>query len=246
MKYIILLLTFLISSTSIAGTRDPNKTDEQYIQYGSNFNYVCRIKCTTTNGIVYFASATIIDSHWILTAAHVVIKAEKAEIINQDKIIKISKIIPHKDFVEANYGFYDIALCYIDEPINLDFYPELYTDSDELNKTCSISGYGSYGTFKTGITNTDGQRRAGKNRVEFIDRHMLVCDASMPDSPKSTDLEFIIANGDSGGGLFIANKIAGVNSCVMAIDRKTDSNYGDEGGHTRVSKFVDWINENKR
>jgi hypothetical protein len=59
-----------------------------------------------------------------------------------------------------------------------------------------------------------------------------------------TELEFLIASGDSGGGLFIDNKLAGINSCVMAVDKKPDSTYNDESGHTRISKFIGWIKEN--
>lgn len=246
MRFTIILLLALLCSVSSGGTRNPQKSDDQYINYGSKFTYVYRIKCLTDNGIAYYASATAIDNHWLLTAAHVVSRAKSAEVISGNKIIKITKILPHKDFVEAKYGFYDIALCYVDESLSLDFYPELYTQNDEVGKICSIAGYGAYGTFETGINGSDGRRRAGSNLIENIDRHLLVCKASRPESKDNTELEFIIANGDSGGGLFIGNKIAGVNSCVMAIDKKTDSNYGDEAGHTRVSQFIDWIVSNKK
>ena len=54
-------------------------------------------------------------------------------------------------------------------------------------------------------------------------------------------MEFIICPGDSGGGLFIDKKIAGINSCVIATDGKPNSTYTDEGGHTRISQHLDWI-----
>ena len=56
-----------------------------------------------------------------------------------------------------------------------------------------------------------------------------------------TELEFCAANGDSGGGLFIDNKLAGINSMVLAADKKTNSDYGDECTHTRISSYKSWI-----
>ena len=53
----------------------------------------------------------------------------------------------------------------------------------------------------------------------------------------------MISHGDSGGGLFIDNKLAGINSLVMSSDGKPDSSWTDESGHTRVSKFVSWIDK---
>ena len=246
MKHILILMLAILCTTSLAGTRNPEKSDEQYISYGSEFNCVLRIKCTTNKGLVYYASATALDDNWILTAAHVVKHAVSVQVIQDGVLIDADKIIPHKDFLEANYGYHDIALCHVEKPFKLTFYPQLYNNKDEIGKICSISGYGAYGTFETGIVGSDGKQRAGSNKIEHIDRQLLVCTASRPSSKDNTDLEFVIANGDSGGGLFIGNKIAGVNSCVMAVDKKTDSNYGDESGHTRVSSFVDWILENKK
>lgn len=246
MRYIIILLLAVICSISSAGTRDPNKSDEKYIEYGAKFSCVLRLKCVAPNGTLYYASAVAIDNEWILTAAHVLIHSNDINVLVENSPVKVDRVIAHKDFIPANYGFYDIALCHVEKPFNLTFYPELYTEKDEVGKVCSIAGYGSFGTFDTGITGSDGKRRAGSNIIDVIDRHLLVCTASKSNSIDLTDLEYIIANGDSGGGLFIGNKLAGINSCVMAIDKKTDSNYGDESGHTRVSKFVDWIKENKK
>jgi hypothetical protein len=63
-------------------------------------------------------------------------------------------------------------------------------------------------------------------------------------------MEFLIASGDSGGGLFIDQKLAGINSCVMTTDGHTDSNHNDESGHTRISQHINWIestiNENEK
>lgn len=246
MRYLFITLLFFLCSISIGGTIDPNKTDDRYIDYGKKFACVYKLRCMTNDGILYYASAVAIDDNWILTAAHVLSNSKDTKIIIGDEIINVDKIITHKNFVFANYGYYDIALCHVEKSFNLNFYPELYTDKDEIGKVCSVAGFGYYGTFKTGAVSSDGNRRAGSNIIESIDRQLLICKPSKPNDGNITELEFMIANGDSGGGLFIQNKLAGINSCVMAVDKKTDSNYGDEGCHTRISLFVDWIKSNKK
>jgi secreted trypsin-like serine protease len=55
-------------------------------------------------------------------------------------------------------------------------------------------------------------------------------------------LEFIIAPGDSGGGLFIENDLAGIHSGVIEDKiNKGKSKYGAVSAHTRVSVYKDWI-----
>jgi len=125
----------------------------------------------------------------------------------------------------------------------LDFYPDLYETEDEVGKLCSISGYGFYGTFDTGAISSDENGRAGTNMIDYIDNDLLICSPSRPD--RTTELEFIIATGDSGGGLFIEGRLAGINSCVLARDNKPNSSYTDESGHTRISKYKEWIRDNK-
>ena len=51
----------------------------------------------------------------------------------------------------------------------------------------------------------------------------------------------MISPGDSGGGMYIGNKLAGINSFLMAIDKVPDGTYGDDSAFTRVSLYVDWI-----
>lgn len=246
MKYIVTLILIAICSLSLAGTRDPKNSDDQYVNYGSEFSFVFRLKCVSINGSTYYASAVAIDDNWLLTAAHVLSQARDINVMTDESSVKVDRFVTHKKFVSANYGYYDIALCHVDKPFNLVFYPSLYSDKDEVGKICSIAGFGSYGTFETGIVGSDGKRRAGSNKIDTVDRHLLVCTASLPKAKDLTELEYITANGDSGGGLFIGNKLAGINSCVMAIDKQTNSNYGDEAGHTRISQFIDWIIENKK
>jgi len=241
-----LFLSFLtILSPTHGGTIDPYTPDARYIQYAKDFHYVGKLCGTYADGTRFCASAVAIDDHHILTAAHVVKGSNSCLVIFKNKEFCVTNVVIHKDF-ESKFGVADIAIGYSKESFGLKFYPTLYSETDEIGKICSISGYGITGTFKTGSIKSDDQKRAGSNVIERIEDDMLICNPSFPKDPRRTSLEFMIASGDSGGGLFIGNSLAGINSCVMAIDRTPQSKYNEESGHTRIQKFIPWIKENKQ
>lgn len=235
-----LSITIIIFSTIVnAGTIDPNTPDSKYVDYGKKHKCVVKLTTTTKENQKSNGSAVVIGPKWVLTAAHVVNNCTETKVVldNSSEIIVDEVFIPN-EYDEEKIGFYDIALCKLHEDISLDFYPELYEDEDEIGKVCSIAGFGITGTFSSGRRVSDGIRRAGSNIVDSIDRQLLIC---TPEVKNKTELEFLISNGDSGGGLFINKKLAGINSCVMAKDKNTNSSYGDESGHTRVSIHRKWI-----
>ena len=224
----------------IAGTIHPDIEDSKYIEYGKKFTYIYRLCGTYEDDTLFCASSVAIDPHFLLTAAHVVKEAKTCIVKNDagDKLYNATDIIINKDFEDRNFGFNDIAIIYINNKLDIDFYPELYEESDEVGKTCTLSGYGLTGTFNTGSIKSDNIKRAGSNKINRAENELLICEASNIDR---TALEFLISSGDSGGGLFIGNKLAGINSCVIAADKKPNSNYGDESGHTRISLYRKWI-----
>lgn len=240
MKTLLFVIALIGCLTSYGGTRDPKISDDNYLEFGSKFKCVVSVCGVENSGQKYCASGVAIKSRWVLTAAHVVKNAKTCSVNTSNKNINVSVKIPHHNFNSDNFGYYDIALIYLDEDIGLDTYPELYKDTNEIGKVCVISGYGITGTFLTGATISDGNKRAGSNKVNYIDRHLLIC--NLEDS--NTNLEFLIASGDSGGGLFIDKKLAGINSCVMTSGKNPNSAYGSESGHTRVSQHFKWILEN--
>lgn len=248
MKIIIICLFLTISRILIAGTTDPNIPDEEYLEYGLKFNSVVPIQVyidgKPENIDPNFGSAVVINPRWAVTAAHVVKGHRKCFLVKDKKNYNIDIVISHKDFNEDNVGVADIAVVRTVEPIIISEYPELYSNDDELNKIASISGYGFTTKLKERVKSLDfdRKRRAGTNVIENIYSDILICSTSENDKNKST-LEFIICSGDSGGGLFIDGKLAGINSCVLATDGFPDSSYTDESGHTRISKFKGWILE---
>lgn len=245
MKRIIMSFVFLsMSCIAESGTRDSLVPDEKYLSYGEKHKCVVPIygqcNCDETKTPHSFsASAVVIRPQWVITAAHVVKGKNDVMIKVGTKDIKIKRVIVNENFEESKLGMYDIALCESEDDIGFVSYPELYKKKDEQGKIASICGYGVTGTFGTGATSTDGRKRAGANMIERMENHVMIC--VKESNKRKTNMDFLISHGDSGGGLFIDQKLAGVNSFVTASDGKPDSSYGDESGHTRVSLFVDWI-----
>lgn len=233
----------LFGIQSFAGTRDPGVSDEKHIEYGKGFPYIGQLILVNSKDQISFGSAVAYDDYIIITAAHLFEDNLKDCFVNiNNKNILILKTIKHKDYKEDIFGYNDIAICLCEKPIDLKWYPELYEGEDEVNKICCMGGYGLTGTFETGYQkNGDYKIRAGSNKIDSIDKNLLVCS---PSNINKTSLEYCISPGDSGGGLFIDNKLAGINSCIMATGRPSKSDYGSESGHTRISKYVDWIKEN--
>ena len=242
----VILYIFICFSISLshAGTIDPNISDQKYIKYADQFISVGKICGTYEDGTRFCASAVAIDDHHVLTAAHVVKDSKECKFLINDKELCLTNVIYHKDF-ETKFGIADIAIGYSEESIELDTYPELYSETEEIGSSCSISGYGLTGTFKSGTKISDNKKRAGTNIVDSVYEELLICSPSVFGKKDHTHLEFLIGSGDSGGGLFIDGKLAGINSCVMAEGRSPNSVYGDESGHTRISSYINWIKNNK-
>jgi hypothetical protein len=248
MKFIIfyLILFFYATLTTFAGTIDPAVPDHKYIEYGSHFKYVVKLCGMYEDKTLFCASAVVIRDDIILTAAHVV-KGYKTSVVKTDSLdeIEVNNFIWPKDYDSDKFGTNDIAIGFLKQKLKLDFYPELYDKDDELNKLCCIAGYGITGNFIDGAKIADNKKRAGSNIIESIDRQLLICKPSKLSDKRRTSLEFIIASGDSGGGLFINNKLAGINSCIVGVGKASlKSTYATESCHTRVSIHRDWILKN--
>lgn len=239
---IVICIGYLCCSYINAGTIDPNIDDNKYISYAKNFECVLQIQGYDSDQRLNIGSCVLINSEWIITAAHVVSPLEKCQVKNGNNIIYIEKIFIPKTFKMNKFGIGDITLGKLSQKIHIkNEYPQLYKEENELNKICSIVGFGVTGNFITGPKISDSIKRAGTNKIEEIREELLVCSPSR--DINKTKLEFLISHGDSGGGLFIDNKLAGINSCVMASDGNPNSSYTDEGCHTRISQYIDWIRE---
>lgn len=246
--YILFIYLFIFSLTSaFAGTIDPLVSDQKYIEYGKKFKYIGKLCGQYEDSSGFCASAVVIKKNFILTAAHVVEGYKTCNINIDGTEYAVESLVWPKKFSRNIPGVNDIAVGFVKKEIILDFYPELYDTNDEVDKVCCISGYGLTGNFFSGAKIFDNHRRAGSNIVEEIQEHLLICRPSRLEDPKRTSLEFLIASGDSGGGLFIDGKLAGINSCVSGFGKNSSlSVYETESGHTRISIHRQWILEHTK
>lgn len=178
-----------------------------------------------------------------ITAAHVIRGTDGFVVKDDGERVKIRwSAFPAEHKLDKASEKWDIAVCYLEKPIELEYYPELYREYDEEQKICSIAGFGATGTHDTGVTIRQSQKRAGSNVIDAIINGMLICGVG---EKRMTSLEYLIASGDSGGGLFIDKKLAGINSnvCTIHEDKKADSDKNDWSCHTRVSQHVKWIDK---
>lgn len=244
MLRILVFAWLILTSACHAGTIDPGVPDQRYIEYGEQHECVVPIygdcNCGEHDNKPHklSASAVVIGKRWIVTAAHVVKTATNVRVVVRGKDHPMKRMIVNKRFKEEELGVNDIALGESESDMVLDFYPELYESDDEVGKVASMSGYGVTGNFSTGVSSSDGKKRAGSNVIDRVENHVMVCTV---EGPRKTSLEYMIAPGDSGGGMFIDKKLAGINSFVSADDGKPNSDYGDECCHTRISVFAPWI-----
>lgn len=246
MKYLIAFLLIVVSSQIYAGTRDPNVSDDKYIEYGQKYECVLPIMGILSDELNsnFRASCVVIDEYHVLTAAHIVYGSVTQHVLFDNKAYPCALIAVHALYDPNKMGSYDIAIARLQQPIKLDFYPELYTNKDEEGKVCGLAGYGFYGTFKTGylMKNYDNKKRAGSNIIDGVEHNVLTYSVN---KGKRTNLEFLITPGDSGGGLFIDQKLAGIHSFIYAVDQNANADYGDVGCSTRISDYADWINKTK-
>lgn len=243
MKKILLLIGLLIYSINIfAGTIDPNTEDEKYINYAKNFHYIGLLVGEKKDNTKYSGSVVAYKPNLVITAAHLFHESKQSIVIFNEKALPITKIIQYKDYDYNKFGKHDIAICKVSGDIGLDWYPDLYAKDDETGNICSLSGFGATGTFLGGVKESGGQKRAGSNLIDDTDSYLIFCSPSI--LYNRTELEFLIAPGDSGGGLFIGNKLAGIHSGVIEDKiNKGKSKYGAVSAHTRISVYKNWIEE---
>jgi hypothetical protein len=144
---------------------------------------------------------------------------------------------------------YDIALVRLADAVTeIDPFP-LYRGAEELGAVVTLVGRGVTATGLDGERggDTDGKLRRATNVVTAVDDHFLEVVFERVDEEGVTPLEGVGAAGDSGCPVFIdvdgARSIAGLNSWGDGGDGIRVGQYGARDYQTRVSRYLEWIDE---
>jgi hypothetical protein len=241
-SFLLFFLFFFNSTNAIIIRHD--REDSRYIAFGKKFESAyCRINVPDGGG-------TLIDSEWILTAAHIAveIKSFPHKVQCGDSFVEIEKAFINSGFIET-VGRNDIALLKLAKPVKKIKPVPIYTEKDEALQTAILLGHFTTGNGKTGPDKTLKMLlREATNRIEKTNDFWLYFNFDSPDSPAVTDLEGSPGSGDSGTPAYIivGGKlyVAGIGSRSLDTNKNgAEPDYGDTDLYARVSSYQKWIEE---
>lgn len=220
-------------------------------------------------------SGVLIGGQWVLTAAHLLAATTSMTFSVGGQDVVAEGWVAHPRFTGDLRNGYDLALVRLSQPITGVTPAPLYKGRKEQNQVGTFAGFGRTGdgtnggepldqvvpTARAGTNVIDGTVDAklgfGHYKPKLGGSRIFVVDFDNPGDPADnttgtptpTDLEYLIAQGDSGGPVFLddpknptgAPFVAGIHSFGEFTDLRDDSDYGDVTGHTRVSSFRSWI-----
>lgn len=238
-----------------AATIRDDVADAQYIALGQSPEYSS--VGTFVNNQSFNGSAVLIAPDWVLTAAHLFRFASSGTFTINGSSYTSSALITHPMWNGNAFLGYDFGLVHLSSPV-LGVTPTLlYTSADEIGMTGTFIGYGMTGNGLSGaLPGVDGNVRGFQNAIDGdfgnpgvllgsdFDNPLNAADSDFG-SPIPLSLEGAVANGDSGGGVFVnvngATYLSGIISFVAARDGSANSDYGDVNGFGRISAALPWI-----
>lgn len=212
------------------------------------------------------ASGTLINSQWVLTAAHVISSTGGSHNLSGTTFVIHGNSLA-ADYAEVMPGWAgdsgsgkDLALVHLVNPFS-EVNPAKYLNQkiSLAGQSVTFVGYGLSGDGLTGsLSGTGGSKRAGTNVLDFdgsvlgLSESIYLADFDSGQAIHNimgllipTAYESILAPGDSGGGLFMNYQgetiLVGVNSFLASTTGSANSTYGNLAGFQGIEPSIAWI-----
>ncbi|NVK57785.1 MAG: trypsin-like serine protease [Alteromonadaceae bacterium] len=232
------LAALLLSMVAQAIVIRHDVSDEKYIALGKKYS--------SSVAYVGGCAATLVDMHWILTAAHCLQDHRNVPFLVrvQDNHYRVARVVIHPEFSSENDEIHDIALVKLKDPVRNGIPVKLYSQRDETGMSVVFIGKGTFGNGQDGLIRDDGKQRGATNTVDDVTEQVIAFTFNAP--PDTTELEGISSRGDSGGPAFVSASnrlyVIGVSSYQMSHGHR-EGNYGVGEYYTRVSSYRPWLEQ---
>lgn len=168
-----LIAASVATSISVeAGVIRHDRNDADYLALGSQSQYdaVGRL-LYSTNGGNYICSGTLIDSSYVLTAAHCLDDASTTNVnfTVGGNTYSGSEWTVHNNWFGDLIAGNDIAVLELNGSVNNVAAASRYNGSSEVGNIGTHVGYGATGTGLHGSTLPPGTRRAGHNEMDAVE-----------------------------------------------------------------------------
>lgn len=248
-----------MSAIAQAGSIRHDRSDANYQALANLFPSVGRLSLRGPAS-AWTCSGTLIGSSWLLTAAHC-LEDQAANFQNATtgsfsiggNSYAVRGGVKYSGWLNDNRNptvGADIGILQLNSNVSNVTAASRFTNTNEALQVGTYVGFGNRGTGLTGqVPGTAGTKRAGENIIvngSILDwsSHLLLSNFSDPRIAGSNarNLEYSIAQGDSGGGLFINGLLAGVSTVIYNSNANFMwGDYSDFSLATRVSSFNNWI-----
>lgn len=270
-RFVLLIVAIGLVVRADGGTIRDDRLDADYLALAAQTQFDPFGKLNIIGGINLVCSGTLIAPRFVVSPAHCVdqiLDPTTLEFEIGSVTYPAVEIITHPDWPAGNpspppsVDGNDIAIIRLASPVAGVTPAQNYQGVSDLGVTGTFVGFGWRGDGVNGQdSGTEGTKRAGENKLDAlgstfgISDNVMLCDFDEPGNQATSvigdklplDLEYQLANKDSGAGLFIFESgqwfLAGIGIIVADFNEDTSiSNYGDLSGFTRIAPHVSWIN----